>query len=129
MRRTTTTAIALAAAVTVMVPLAPSAQAKGREVIRTGSCSGGSDWKLKVKQDDGRLEVQWEVDSNRSGQVWRVRIRDNGVRVVATRAVTRPPSGSFDVERRIADRPGTDLVVARSRHLGEGEVCRGVVRF
>lgn len=129
MRRTTTTAIALAAAVTVMVPLAPAAQAKGREVIRTGSCTGGADWKLKVKQDDGRLEVEWEVDSNRSGQVWRVRIRDNGVRVVATRATTRPPSGSFEVQRRIVDRRGTDRVVARSRHLGGGEVCRGVVSF
>jgi hypothetical protein len=127
--RTTTTAVALAAAVTLMVPLAPAAQAKGREVIRTGPCSGSADWKLKVKQDDGRLEVEWEVDSNRSGQVWRVRVRDNGVRVVATRAVTRQPSGSFSVERSIANRPGTDRVVARARHLGGGQVCRGVVRF
>src|SRR6478672_10829834 len=31
-------------------------------VIRTGTCSSGAGWKLKVKTDDGRLEVEGEVD-------------------------------------------------------------------
>jgi len=123
----TTAALSLA----LLVPVAPAANAKGDdgEVIRTGSCSGTADWKLKAKRDDGGIEVEWEVDSNQVGQVWRVRIYDNGDRVAATRRTTLAPSGSFDVERRIANRAGDDRIVARARHLATGQVCRGVITF
>ena len=125
--RTATAAVALAAA--LAVPLGPAAQAKEGELIRTGSCSGSADWKLKVARDDGVLELEWEVDSNRSGQVWRVRIFDNGVRVVATQRTTAPPSGSFSVEKRIPNRAGTDLIVARARDLSSGQLCRGTLTY
>ena len=49
---------------------AGAAQAKGgndREVRRSGRCTAGTTWKLKTKPDDGRLEVEVEIDSNRSG--------------------------------------------------------------
>jgi hypothetical protein len=99
------------------------------DIRRTGSCSGSADWKLKAKPDDGRIEVEWEVDSNRNGQTWRVRIFDNGNRVVATRATTHGPSGSFSVERKIPDLAGSDNLVARARHLGTGQVCRAGLTF
>jgi hypothetical protein len=126
-RIVTTAALSLA----LLVPVAPAANAKGDdgEVIRTGSCSGTADWKLKAKRDDGAIEVEWEVDSNRAGQVWRVRVYDNGDRVVATQRTTQPPSGSFDVERQIANRAGSDNLVARSRNLATGQVCRGTLAF
>lgn len=66
-------AIAALTAVAVPVTLAAPAQAGGDEVIRRGSCTGSTDWKLKAKHDDGRLEVEGEVDSNRNGQTWRWR--------------------------------------------------------
>ena len=49
-------------------------QAKGGAdaTIRTGSCSGSADWKLKAKHDSGVIETEFEVDSNRTGQTWRV---------------------------------------------------------
>lgn len=122
----------LAASATLVVGPATAAAASDgddRGIERRGNCSGSTDWKLDVKRDDGGLEVEFEVDSNRSGQVWRVRVYDNGDRVVRTRKVTRPPSGSFDVERNIADRAGEDRIVARARHLATGELCRGVIRF
>ena len=124
----------LAAAATLVVAPATAATAddddrEDREIERSGSCTGGTDWKFEVKEDDGGLEIEFEVDSNRSGQVWRVRAYDNGDRVVRTRKVTRPPSGSFEVERHIADRAGEDRVVARARHLATGELCRAVIRF
>ena len=128
MKRTLTTA---AISLALVLPVAPAAQASSNdvEIIRTGSCSGTADWKLKAKRDDGAIEVEWEVDSNRAGQVWRVRIYDNGNRVVATRRTTQPPSGSFDVERHIANRPGSDHLVARSRNLASGQLCRGTLTF
>lgn len=128
MRRTMTTA---AVALALLVPAAPAAQAgdDDGEIRRSGSCSGSADWKLKAKRDDGRLEVEWEVDSNRSGQVWRVRVYDNGNRVVATQRTTAPPSGSFSVDRHIANLAGSDHIVARARHLATGQVCRGTLTF
>ena len=66
MRRTA--AAALAAAMLVTAGTAVPAVAGDDEKIRQGGCSGSADWKLKVKTDDGRLEVEAEVDSNVSGQ-------------------------------------------------------------
>jgi hypothetical protein len=42
------------------------------DVIRRGACSGRSDWKLKLSEDNGRIEVEYEVDQNRVGDAWRV---------------------------------------------------------
>src|SRR5690349_8223966 len=127
MRRTLTAAALSAALLVTGAPLATAAGASGghTRVVRTGSCSGSADWKLKATSDDGRIELEWEVDSNRSGQSWRVRVRDNGVRVVKTRATTGGASGSFSIERRIGDRAGSDSIVARSRDLSSGQLCVG----
>jgi hypothetical protein len=92
----------------------------------TGSCTGSSTAKLKVNRDDGRLETEFEVDQNRHGVKWAVRIRRNGKRVVRTSARTKAPSGSFSVERRIADPAGSDRIAARATSPS-GEVCRASV--
>ena len=126
------TALAIAALSTALVVTgAPLAQASGDDgrIIRTGSCSGSADWKLKAKHDDGRIEVEYEVDANRSGQTWRVRVFDNGDRVVATRATTAGRSGSFSIERKVANRAGSDSFVARARDLSSGQRCVGRLNF
>ena len=74
-----------------------------RETRVTGSCTAGSSAKLKAKPDDGRLETEFEVDQNRSGRRWNVVIRRNGVVVFRGSRITRPPSGSFSVNRRIGN--------------------------
>ena len=96
-------------------------------VIRTGSCSGSADWKLKVKTDDGRLEVEGEVDSNRSGQTWAWKFKDNGKVVAKGSRTTGGRSGSFEVERKIANKRGTDKVVFKASY--NGQTCRGVIRY
>jgi hypothetical protein len=98
-------------------------------VQRQGNCSAGADWKLKAKSDDGRIEVEGEVDSNRNGQTWRWRIKHNGTTSARGRATTRGPSGSFSVERRMVNLAGRDRFVLRAVHAGSGQVCRGVVSF
>ena len=87
-----------------------------------GRCTGRSSAKLKVKPDDGRLETEFEVDQNRNGVRWRVTLRRNGALAVTTRATTRAPSGSFSVERRLANRAGRDTISARATSPS-GEVC------
>ena len=96
-------------------------------VIKTGSCSDGARWKLKVKTDDGRLEVEGEVDTNTSGQSWSWKIKDNGSVAAKGSATTSGRSGSFSVERKIADRSGTDTIVFRASR--SGEVCSGTIAF
>jgi hypothetical protein len=131
MRRTLTAAALSTALLVAGAPLASSAVAKGGDdrVIRTGSCSGTADWKLKATSDNGRIEIEWEVDSNHAGQTWRVRVRDDGVLVVKTRATTGGASGSFSVQRSIANRAGGDSIVARARDLSSGQLCVGRLTF
>ena len=92
----------------------------------SGRCTAGSTAKLKVKRDDGRLETEFEVDQNRNGVRWAVRIRRAGKTVVKTSATTKAPSGSFSVERRIADPAGRNRIVARATSPS-GEVCKAGV--
>jgi hypothetical protein len=96
------------------------------EQIVTGRCTAGSTAKLKAKHDDGRIEAEFEVDQNRNGVRWTVRIRRNGAVAVRTSAVTRSPSGSFSVERKIADPAGSDRITARATSPS-GEVCTATV--
>jgi len=96
-------------------------------VVKTGSCSDGARWKLKVKKNDGRLEVEGEVDSNKSGQTWSWKIKDDGSVAARGKATTAGRSGSFSVERKIADKAGTDDVVFRATR--NGQVCKGAIAF
>lgn len=96
-------------------------------IIRTGACSGGADWKLKVKTDDGRLEVEGEIDSNVAGQRWRWTLRHNGSLSDRGVGTTTARSGSFEVERKVVDLGGTDTLVFRA--VRDGQVCRGVVNY
>ena len=75
------------------------------------------------------MEVELEVDSNRVGQSWSWRIKDNGVLVRSGTATTVAPSGSFDVERRIANRAGTDTITAYARHAASGQTCSARLVF
>jgi hypothetical protein len=92
----------------------------------TGTCTDGSTVKLKAKRDDGRLEVEFEVDQNRNGVRWQVRARRDGKLVIKTSAVTQAPSGSFSVERKIADPAGSNRIKARATSPS-GEVCKAAL--
>ena len=127
MRTTLLTTSAAALALGLLALAVPSAQAQGGggDVRTSGSCSASTDWKLKAKPDNGRIEVEFELDSNVSGQTWAVTLTDNGARVFAGTRMTAGPSGSFTVQRRIANRAGADSLVATAMNSATGETCRG----
>jgi hypothetical protein len=127
--RTTLAALALG---TVAVPLAVASPASaqhggGDRVIRSGGCSASAHWKLKAKPDDGRIEVEAEVDSNHAGQVWHWRLSHNGSLSAKGTGATAGVSGSFSIERRMADLAGTDHFAFRAERRATGEVCRGTI--
>jgi hypothetical protein len=117
----------IAATVMAVVLVGGATQAFAREgdVIRRGACSGTADWKLKLSNENGRIEVEYEVDQNRSGDVWRVRIRHDGDLVFAGRRTTQPPSGSFTVRILQRNRAGDDVFRGRAVNLRTGQVCGG----
>jgi hypothetical protein len=101
----------------------PAASAKGSHPTLSvrGACTQQSTSKLKLSREDRRIEVEFEVDQNRNRVPWNVTLRSNGVRVASFTATTRAPSGSFEVRRLLADRPGTDRISARA--VRSGETC------
>ena len=154
MSKLTFTAIAVFAA--VLVAFASTAAASGgsddprgddhggkagRTIAKSGTCSAASNWKLKVKSDDGRLETEFEVDQNRVGKRWRVtsqaqrRIRLPGIRTTrgaerlvlgAVASSPAAPGGSSQRRRpcgaaRPAAQPSLSELCPRSR--GRGSSC------
>jgi hypothetical protein len=99
------------------------------DVRTAGACSAGSTWKAKAKPDDGRIQLEIEIDSNRVGQTWAVGITDNGTAIFTGNRVTRAPSGSFSVELRTANRAGVDHFIGTARNAGTGEICTAKVQL
>lgn len=118
----TRTAAALVLALSGTMMVAGTAQANDDDKIRRGSCEGSTDWKIKAKPDDGRIEVEGEIDSNQAGQQWQWVLKHNGsVSDRGTRQTTGR-SGSFSVERKTVNARGTDHFTFRAQR-GSGEVC------
>lgn len=105
--------LALGAAVVVTSTALP-VSAKAGDVIERATCATGQ-LKLKLSPDNGRIETEVEVDTNRRGQTWSVRIFHDGTRVTKTRGVTAGRSGSFEVRRRLPNSAGADNIRASAR--------------
>jgi hypothetical protein len=127
------TFIGIATLAAMLLAFAPTALAGGSKdgdgVIKRGTCTASSTWKLKVKSDDGRIETEFEVDQNRTGKRWRVTIARGGSNVFRGIRTTVAPSGSFTVRRLLAASAGTTRIVASATALQGGESCRAVIVF
>jgi hypothetical protein len=129
-KRSTAAAAGLAMFCAGIVSAAPAMASHGGDnaVRNSGSCAhGGGVWKLKAKADDGALEIEFEVDTNRVGQLWHVRITDNRQVVLNRDVRTKAPSGSFSVNPRTANRVGTTDTIRAHAFRGD-RVCGGLVR-
>lgn len=121
-------AVSIVAALCAMLVVATDAGAR-REKDRTGevrvvgSCSAAATSKLKLKSRDGSIELEFELDYNRVGTLWRVAIVHE--RRVAWKGAARTsgPSGVFSVDRRLPDLLGPDTVTARASGPA-GITCR-----
>ena len=130
MKKTPATAALIATLALPLLGAVPAhADDDDREVIRHGSCSGATDWKMKAQADDGRIEVESEIDSNRAGQTWHWVLRHEGKLVDRGRSATAGRSGSFEVERKARNSAGADSFTFRAVNRASGEVCVARVRF
>jgi hypothetical protein len=119
---------AACAGLTVALVAVPTTAAKDGDVLVRGSCTGASTSKLKLSEEDGRIEVEFEVDQNRNGVRWTVTLRRPTTLLVRTTRVTRAPSGSFELRRVVGNRAGPDRIIARATRAS-GEVCRASATF
>jgi hypothetical protein len=121
---------ALSLAALMSAALVPAmAFAKDGDIKKSGSCSGNSTWKLKLSDEDGKIETEFEVDQNVNGDKWRVVLKRDGKRYFKGVRTTKPPSGSFEVRRVISNSSGPDRVRARAVNLQTDEVCTGKATF
>ena len=125
---TSRTAVAAIALGLVAGGTAPAlASGGGGDVRRSGGCTHAAVWKLKAKPDNGRIEVEGEVDSNHGGQVWKWRIFHDGRVSAHGRSRTGPPSGSFSVERRLVNTSRGGSRRLAGRQPWSGERCHGTL--
>jgi hypothetical protein len=104
------------------------AWAKDGDVRVAGKCSGPSTAKLKLSEENGRIEVEFEVDQNRNGVRWNVVLKRNGRAVSQLARVTRAPSGSFTARKLVANSAGADVVSATARRTGETCTAKATFR-
>jgi hypothetical protein len=129
--------LALGASLIIPMAVAAPAMAKdghggggGAAVTARGACPGADGWKLKAKHDDGRLEVEFEVDTDVAGQVWNIALTDNGSSIF--KGLRTTALGGLEVEVHSTDRAGADLIHAvatRGTRVCVGSVTLAVTRF
>lgn len=122
MARWTRIVAGVTAAAALTAGVAPVASAKDGDVRVAGRCTQASASKLKLSAENGRIEVELEVDQNRNGVRWAVTLRQNGLKVFGGTRVTKGPSGSFTVRMLARDTAAADVFRARATSPS-GEVC------
>jgi hypothetical protein len=112
LRKPTIVALLLAC---LLLALPASSQARGGddEVRTSGSCGGGASSELRIRAEDGTIELRFEVRGARRGS-WRVVVVQE--RRVAWRGIVGASGGSrsFRVERELDDLPGADAIMVRA---------------
>ena len=105
--------------VLALLAVGSPALAKDGDVLVRGTCTAGSAAKLKLSGENGRIEVEVEVDQNRNGVPWTVVLTRDGTRVARATRVTKAPSGSFSVRKLVANPAGADVIRAVATRRGE----------
>jgi hypothetical protein len=106
----------------------PTGMAKDGDIRVRGTCTKSSTSKLKLSEEHGRIEVEFEVDQNRNGVRWNVVLLQNGRRIAQMTRMTRAPSGSFEARMLAVNRPGKDTFRARATSPSN-EVCTAQASF
>jgi hypothetical protein len=102
---------------------ATSAFADGREVEKHGQCSGSAHWELEADHEGGRLEMEFEVNAQKAGVNWKVKLSHDGS-VFDALVRTTNHEGNFEVDRYVKNTSGPDTLGARAISPS-GQICKG----
>jgi hypothetical protein len=95
----------------------------GGDVKATGVCGRGATASLRLRADDGRIEVRFRLRQRSGRGAWRIAIvHEQRVSSRATKRTTRSDD-SFELRRRLVDLRGSDTVSVHAWGPG-GLGCR-----
>ena len=102
-----------------LVSAAPAFADEGDEVRVRGTCTSSGRAELRLRADDGRIRVDFQVERARAGS-WRVIVFHE--RRIVVRTSVRS-TGRLEYRRSVADWFGTDAIAVRATSPA-GETCR-----
>jgi hypothetical protein len=104
------------------LPATAAADDGDREVRKAGTCTGRSEASIRLRADDGRIRVEFEIDGSRAGAWSVILVHD---RRIAYRGRVQPRSSSRSVRLRrlVADWYGRDTITVRASGP-RSETCR-----
>jgi hypothetical protein len=114
---------AVAACAALALPAVAAADDDEREARRAGTCTGSSRATIRLRAEDGEIQVEFEIVTRSRTRAWRVVLLHE--RRVAFQGPIRPRSGgrSVRLRRNVADWFGRDTIVVRASGPGI-ETCR-----
>jgi hypothetical protein len=124
--RTRLAAICLALSLLAPAPALAHGGGDGQDVRVSGTCGTGASSRLRLRAKDGALRVEFELNSRRSGERWRVVLVHERRVAWRGRARTRSGSGSFRIRRSLPDFEGADQVTVRASGP-RGNTCQASV--
>ncbi len=101
----------------VALSASPAAAAQNQK-----SCAGAL-VKLQVERDDGRHEVEVDIDNGQRGERWRVRIFQNGNRFFNDVRTVRGDDNDIEIDRDRRNTAGRDTYKLRAKNLRTGGAC------
>lgn len=119
MSKIRTATATLGAAALLVAPLSlmsAPAHADGPEKNREFRIAG-AEIDFSVEKDDGRFEVEVDVDDARPGSRWRVVLKHDGKRF-HSRVHRADGDGDIKIDRKRGDTPGADVFKVRVKQIG-----------
>ncbi|WP_030485003.1 hypothetical protein [Nocardioides aequoreus] len=105
------------------VMTAGPASAKERE----GRCSG-AEFQLEVEKEDGRFEVDADIDDARPGERWKVALRHEG-RLYVNKTYRADGDGDISIDRNRPNTRGKDTFSMTVKKVGTSKRCTHVISF
>ena len=123
-RRATATLGAATLLATPLALVAAPAHADGPEKSKEFSLAG-ADVDFSVEKDDGRFEVEVDIDDAKPGSRWRVVLRHDGNRF-HNKVHTADGDGDIEIEKNRRNTKGKDVFKVRVKKIGGGEKTRTI---
>ncbi len=84
------------------------------EVRAGATCGKGASARLRLRQHDGRIEVEFDVQNDRTSAVWQLVVVQEGRVVWRGRAPNPAPGGSLSAHHTISSLTGADRITTRA---------------
>ncbi len=118
LRRTTVTLGSLAL---LSVPMVALTATPAAAVEKSKRCDGAT-MELSVERDDGRFEVESDIDDAEPGSKWRIVLKQDG-QTFFTDVSRADVDGDISVDRDRSDTAGSDTFKLRVNRVGTSGGC------